>query len=166
MRDVVVKHHPAFTASPDLQRYGLTNPDIFNIERLIEESLAAVGGYDFVDEPGRDFNDHWNSDSKTTTVIPDGHSRTAVISSIENKIGSLRITIYNPWKDSVDYAYIPRKAVKELSEPNYGKASYKEKIRSRWNQRFDYYNRIEEFRVKTFEELALAEGWQTGHLVL
>lgn len=158
MRDVIIKYHPEFSRSADLQRYGLKHPEIFNCERLIEECLAAVGGYDFVDEAGRDFNDDWNSDSKTTTVIPDGHSRTAVISGLENKIGSLRITIYNPFKDAVDFAYIPRRDVARLKERSYGKSFYKEKIRGRWSEKFDHYNSLEDFRVSTFEALAQAVG--------
>ena len=119
---------------------------------------VSLHGYDFVDEDGRDFNDRWNSDSKTTTVIPDGNSRTAVISSIENKIGSLRVTIYNPFKNAVDFMYIPHREVQILKEPNYGKNSYKEKIRARWSERKDYYNSCHDFLVSSFEKLALAGG--------
>lgn len=158
MRDVIVKYHPEFRKSKDLQRYGLTHASIFNIERLVEESLSSVGGYDFVDETGRDFNDSWNSDSKTTTVIPDGSSKTAIVSSLENKIGSLRITIYNPFKESIDFMYIPKVSVDARKEPNYGKASYKEKLRIRWNAAADRYNAFEIFRLSSFEELACAQG--------
>jgi hypothetical protein len=157
MRDVICIYHPEFRASKDLRRYGMKHPDIFNVERLIEESLAAVGGYDFVDEAGRDFNDRGNSDSKTTTVIPDGNSKTAVINSVENKIGSLRVTIYNPFKESLDFMYIPRNKVQILKEPCYGKGGVnKEKLRIRWNQAKDYYNSFEDYRVKSFQELATA----------
>lgn len=158
MRDVVCVYHPEFRASKDLRKYGLAHADIFNIERLIEESLAAVGGYDFVDETGRDFNDQWNSDSKTTTVLQDGRSKTAIIGSVENKIGSLRVTIYNPFKDGVDFAYVPKWGVERLREPSYGKNAYKERIRARWNATSDHYNSLEGFRVKNFEALACAGG--------
>jgi hypothetical protein len=132
---------------------------IFNIERLIEESLAAVGGYNFVDETGRDFDCKWNSDSKTVTVIPDGKARTAVIGSIENKIGSLRITIYNPFKETLDFMYIPRKQVQLRKECCYGKTgANKEKLRIRWNLANDHYNAFDEFLVKDFKELATAGG--------
>ena len=159
IRDVISKYHPEFCKSADLCRYALQNPTIFNVERLIEESLAAVGGYDFVDEAGRDFNCQWNSDSKTTTVIQDGHSKTAIITSIESKIGSLRVTIYNPFRDRVDFMYIPRREVVALSEPCYGrKAAAKEKLRARWNESGDHYNLFNIFRKKSFEDLALAGG--------
>lgn len=158
MRDVICRYHPAFVQSSDLRKYGLAHAEIFNVERLIEESLAAVGGYDFVDEAGRDFNDRWNSDSKTTTVIPDGASKTAIITGVENKIGSLRVTVYNPFKDSVDFLYIPRVSVAAIKECCYGKSAYKEKIRARWNANKDYYNSCERFRIGSFEELATMGG--------
>ena len=158
MRDVVCRYHPEFVKSKDLRRYGLAHAEIFNIERLIEESLAHVGGYDFVDEDGRDFNDPWNSDSKTTTVILDGHSKSLSIGSVENKIGSLRVTIYNPFKDSVDFMYIPRVSVQAIKEPSYGKNAYKERIRTRWNESKDHYNSCNCFRVGSFEELAKMGG--------
>ena len=159
MRDVICIYHPEFRKSKDLQRYGMKHSAIFNIERLIEESLAVVGGYNFVDETGRDFDCKWNSDSKTATVIPDGKARTAVIGSIENKIGSLRITIYNPFKESLDYMYIPRKQVQLLKECCYGKTgANKEKLRIRWNLANDHYNGFDQFLVKDFKELATAGG--------
>jgi len=158
IRDVINLYHPEFVNTPALKHYALKNPDIFNVERLIEESLAAVGGYDFVNEYGRDFNDCNDSDSKTTSVIPDGNSKTAIISGIENKIGSLRVTIYNAFKDSVDFMYIPWSEWQEMKEPSYGKNVYKEKIRARWNQKKDYYNSCEHFRVGSFKELATIQG--------
>ena len=159
MRDVICEYHPEFRKSKDLQAYGIKHADIFNVERLIEESLAAVGGYDFVDEAGRDFNDKWNSDSKTTTVIPDGKSKTAVIGGIENKIGSLRVTIYNPFKERLDFMYIPRHSVQRLKEPCYGKGGVnKEKLRMRWNTANDHYNGFDMFLTKDFKELATIGG--------
>ena len=158
IRDVIIKYHPSFIKSPDLCNYGLANPDIFNVERLIEEALAHNGGYNFINEAGRDYDDRWNSDCKTTTVIADGNSKTAIISSVENKIGSLRITIYNPFKDAVDFMYIPKKSVALLKEPSYGKNSYKEKIRARWNANTDYYNSCDKFRVDSFKKLATIGG--------
>jgi len=160
MRDVITKTHPAFKASADLVSYGIKHSEIFNCERLIEESLAVEGGYDFVDEDGYDFNDAYRSDSKTVTVIPDGKSKTAVVGSVENKIGSLRITIYNPFKGSLDFMYIPYRRWQGLKEQCYGRSGgSKEKLRIRWNQANDYYNGgFDEFLVKDFKALATARG--------
>ena len=155
MRDVVTKYHPKFKNSKDLREYGLEHPEMFNCERLVEETLAFIGGYNFVDEVGRDFDDIDNSDSKTVTVQP---SRPIMeINGVENKIGSLRITIFNPIKESLDYMYVPKSDLKYLKEPCYGKMKHKERLKTSYNSLYDSYNRLEKFRIKSFKELANAK---------
>jgi len=157
MRDIISKYHPEFRDSKNtsLQKYALKNPDIFNCERLIEETLAAVGGYNFVNETGRDFDCPYNSDSKTTSL---GCGSGFQILGVENKIGSLRITVYNPYKDRLDFLYMPYSSVQFYKEVSYGKNQFKERVRGKWNQNNDHYNRLERFRVHTFEDLARASG--------
>lgn len=162
MKDIIVKYHPEFTASKDLQNYGLKYPQIFNIERLVEESLAAVGGYNFVDETGRDFDDPCNSDSKTVTVVNNSNTRESkmiIIANVHTKIGSLRVTVYNPYKDSVDFIYLPKSAVdyhKERDGAKTRESGDLQRIRTTWNHKKDHYNKLEDFRVTSFETLAKA----------
>lgn len=156
MRDVICRYHPEFKKSKDLQRYGLTYPDIFNCERLVEEALAAIGGYKFVDEAGRDFDCPYNSDSKTTTVA--SYDRQVQIGSIENKIGSLRVTIYNPFLQSLAFMYIPKKDWTALKTACYGKNFHKERLRFTWNDVSNHYNGFHKFLVKDFKALATACG--------
>lgn len=158
MTEIVCQHHPEFIACKDLTRYGLKHPEIFNIERLVEESLAHRGNYKFVDEDGYDFTDL--SDSKTVTVVNNGGKKQAkvvIIQNVENKIGALRTTVYNPYNDSVAYFYIPKRDVRLLKE-NSGTAgsqyTQKERIRTSWSSSRDHYNRLENYRVNTFQELA------------
>ena len=150
MRDVIGIYHPAFRKSQDLCAYGMNHPDIFNVERLVEESLAAVGPYEFVNEYGYDFTDL--SDSKTATVAGNNYM---AIGSVESKVGALRVTIYNPHKQALDYMYLPFKAWQQLKECSYGKNEHKDRLRVRWNATHDHYNRFERFRLNTFKELAL-----------
>jgi hypothetical protein len=162
MEQIVCKYHPEFKKSKDLQMYGMKHAEIFNIERLIEESLASVGGYDFVDEDGRDFNCAYNSDSKTVSVVNNGsQSKVIIIQSVENKIGSLRVTIYNPFNNGIDFMYIPKKGVQNQME-NAGtqgnENKIKQRIRTSWNERYDDYNKLEQYRVASFIELATARG--------
>ena len=126
--------------------------DSFNVERLIEESLAAVGPYRFVDEEGYDFTDF--SDSKTTTI--NANTRTGTIGSVETKIGALRITAYNPFKDAADYFYVSKRDMKYVKSPCYGNNDHKERILFRWTEKGDNYNMFEDYRVRSFEELARA----------
>ena len=165
MRDVICPYHPDFRKSKDLRHYGMKHSDLFNAEKLVEHCLAAVGGYDFVDEVGRDFNDRWNSDSKTATVIPDGKYWSATVQGVENKIGSLRVIIYNPFKKSddgsrgaLDFMYIPHREVQLLKSPCYGKNASKERLVMSWYLSKDYYSRFDRFIVEDFTELATAGG--------
>jgi hypothetical protein len=152
MRDVICIYHPRFRNSPDIKRFGLECPEHFNIERLIEESLAAVGPYRFVDEDGYDFSDL--SDSKTTTI--NANTRVATISNVETKIGALRITAYNPFKESVDYFYVSKRDLKYVKSPCYGVHDHKERIKFTYSSRGDAYGMFEDYRVKSFTELAKA----------
>ena len=152
MRDVICVYHPSFASSPDLQKFGLEMPERFNIERLIEETLAAVGPYQFVDEEGYDFTDL--SDSKTTTI--NANTRVGTIGSVETKIGALRITAYNPFKDAADFFYVSKRNLKYVKSPCYGVNDHKERIRFTYSKNGDTYGLLEDHRVETFRELALA----------
>jgi len=155
MRDIVCKYHPEFRKSSDLRRFGLKHNDIFNIERLIEESLAAVGGYDFVDAEGYDFTDY--SDSKTTSVNQKTHY--VEVNNVETKIGALRITAYNPFKDSADYFFVPRCDLEHLKRPCYGVNEHKQRIKFSYSSvKENYYGYFEDYRVGSFKELAQAKG--------
>jgi hypothetical protein len=154
MRDVICIYHPEFRNSKDLRAYGIKHPDIFNIERLIEESLAAVGNMKFVDADGYDFLPCY-SDSKTTSI--NATTRVGSIGSVETKIGALRITAYNPFKQSADYFYVSKRDMKYVKSPCYGNNDHKERIRFTYNKKGDNYNMFEDYRVRSFEELACAK---------
>ena len=153
MRDLITQHHPEFLNNPSLTAYALQRPDLFNVERLVEEALAHVGGYEFLDADGYDFSDY--SDSKTATVAD--YDRVLAIGSVECKIGALRITAYNPHKDSLDYFFLPKTAVARHREVSYGKSEHKQRLRATWNEAQDHYNKFERYRVRTFEALAQAK---------
>ena len=153
MRDVICIYHPEFRKSRDLQSYGLKHPDIFNVERLIEESLAAVGNYLLVDREGYDFSDY--SDSKTTTV--NLNSRVGTVGSVETKIGALRITAYNPFKNTADYFFVSRQDLKHVKSPCYGVNDHKERIKFTYSKKSDSYGMFEDYRVDNFKELARAK---------
>ena len=155
MRDVVCQYHPEFRKSADLCLYGLKHNDIFNIERLVEESLAALGSYKFVDEEGYDFTDY--SDSKTTSV--NQKTYVVTISSVETKIGALRITAYNPFKEAADYFFVPKSDLSRVKRACYGVHEHKERIVFTYSKiHEDDYGWFEDYRVGSFKELACAKG--------
>lgn len=158
MRDIITKYHPRFSSCPEYQKFGLEMAEVLNVEKLFEECLAEVGGYNRIDEAGRDFDDIHNSDSKTCTVIgydkyTHKHFR-AEIGSVETKIGSLRIAIFNPYNDCIDFAYIPKQYVPSVTSKCYGKNSHKRRIDITWSPDRDHYNKFERFRVSNFADLA------------
>jgi len=150
LRDVIIPTLPELFPTEAAKSYALTNPHIYNVEHLVELCLAKVGGYDFVDAEGYDFTDY--SDSKTASV----NEKTLVVSvsSIETKIGSLRICVYNPIADRVDFFYMTNREMKTYALDCAGKQSHKQRLLMRWNAGRDDYNSFEQFRVASFEELA------------
>lgn len=154
MRDVIIKHHPRFRKNPSLCQHGLESPDDFNIEHLVELTLAEVGGLRFVNQAGYDFLPDY-SDSKTVSV--NENTRKAEIHSVENKIGALRITAYNPHTHSVDFFFVPHRDLLEIKLPCYGVSAHKERVMFTYSEP-GHYNSFENFRVNSFKELAKARG--------
>ena len=116
-----------------------------------------MGGYKLVNEAGRDFDD--NSDSKTVTLIQHGKTWSGMIRGVQNKIGSLRVIIYNPFKNRVDFMYIPHQAIKWHKERTYGKTHESNRlIRIYWSQINDSYNDFNPYRMLSFQKLAQATG--------
>jgi len=135
------------------RRLALAHPNAYNVEHLVEIALSEVGGYPFVDADGYDFTDEDYSDSKTCTLR--SRDNTFTINKIENKVGSFRIVIYNEIKDDLDYIYLTSEGVCKWRESGYlNKKPWEERIRTRWNEEKDSYNKLEMYRVNSFVELA------------
>ncbi len=153
LREIVFPHHPAFQ-NPQVQTFALANPEVYNIERLIELTLAHVGGMKFVDEVGYDFLPDY-SDSKTVSVNKDSYK--AEFSGVENKIGALRVTVYNPITDTVAFFFLPKRQVRAVKRDCYGVNSHKERIVFSYSRvHSDSYGYFDDYRVTTFRELARA----------
>lgn len=155
LSDIIFPHLHVFKNNTDLQSHYLTivkqYPKSIDVENLIEHALAECGGYNFIDDEYRDFDDPDDSDSKTVTI--NRWSRKFEVGSIENKIGSIRLTLYNPILSSVAYMYIPRIAVSLLSRACYGKQSHKKRLQGTWSL-INGYNMFNPYIVDTFKELA------------
>lgn len=154
-RDIVFLHHPEFVRSPRLRKLAQTQPEIFNVERLVELCMSSVGGYDFLDADGYDFSD-W-SDSKTATIGL--NDSVAVVGNIlgrgkqgELKVGDLRVVLYNPFKQRLDYYFMPKAEwdqIRESGEANKGK------LRATYNPQQDTIYKWKQWQCDSFEQLAL-----------
>ena len=162
MRDVISIYHPEFRKSKDLRAYGMKHPDIFNVERLIEESLAAVGPYKFIDGDHADFSD--GTDSKTASIrvnpaVAGGNSHLGEISGVETagggrKAGALRCTVYNPHKDSLKFYFLPKsmwsRHITIHPSSGVGKVMYS------YHKPYDHIVKFHGHECSSFEELARA----------
>jgi len=151
LRDIVFPHLPAFNDKV-IQKFALANPEAFNIERLVELTLAHVGKMQFVDAEGYDFLPDY-SDSKTVTV--NATRFTAEIGSVESKIGALRISAYNPVNESMAYFFVPKIELNRIKLPCYGVNEHKERVRFTYSTVYeDSYGYFDEYRVDSFRHLA------------
>jgi hypothetical protein len=162
MRDVICVYHPEFRKSKDLQAYGLKHSDIFNVERLIEESLAAVGPYQFINGDHADFSD--GTDSKTASIRvnpikPGTNSHKGEISGVETagggqKAGALRCTIFNPHTDSLKFYFLPKSMWSRniTIHPSSGVG----KIMYTYHRPYDHIVKFHGHECSSFEELARA----------
>ena len=162
MRDVICLNHPRFKRSKDLRKYGLDQPHLFNVTRLVEESLAAIGGYKFIDSDHSDFDD--GSDSKTASIRKNsktsgGNSFLGEISAVSSaagilKEGALRCTIYNPHEDGLRYYFLPKDMWREhiTLHPTSGLG----KIIFSYNKLKNSIKLLDDYRLGTFKEMAEA----------
>ena len=152
LRDIIFEHLPELFPTKSSRQLALKTPKAFNVEHLVEIALerASTGSYEFVDRDGYDFTDF--SDSKTATIS--SSEQRCTVNSLENKIGAIRLCVYNGYRDKVDYFFFDTDAVSRLGEPSYGKHAYKVRMRSGYNVYADTYSKFEPYRVATFSELA------------
>lgn len=159
LREIAYKHHPGYMNTDILfqrQQLVIVNsyPKSVDVENITEIALAYRGGYNFVDLKSQDFDDIDKSDSKTGTI--NIVSRKVEIGGIANKIGALRLSIWNPILDVVDFMFLPYASWKHgYANKCYGKNTEgKLRLQMTWDPKKNSYNRFEIFRLMDFEELA------------
>jgi hypothetical protein len=126
-----------------------------NCEFLIEECISKVGNIGHTSRHGMDLVD--GSDVKTATLHTNfkryrngvqkiyEHYYATRIKNVENKIDLLRCIIFNPLHDRLDFLLF------KLSEIEFDRT--KSNVTVTYNSQKNSYGRLEQFRVKTFEEL-------------
>lgn len=166
---IVHKYHPDFK-SPALLHQVRQHPRIFNIEHLIELTMAEVGGYKFIDAEHCDFDD--GTECKTGSVSPNpvkfGYSShrleisNVISSGGKIKSGDIRIVLYNPVKGGVDYFYIPQYRLASIGI-NRHPTTKMGRIFASYNREKDYIPKLEPFRCKTFLEVATTTATKQFH---
>ena len=164
MRDVICVYHPRFRNSPEIKRFGLECPDHFNVEKLVEESLAAVGPYYFVDEDHYDFSDFTDAKTASIRLNPKKagcNTFQGEISGVQTagggqKYGALRCIIYNPHKPDggLKYYFLPPSFWKNYITIH--PTSKTGKVEYTYNRVHDKIIKFQGYECVNFEELALA----------
>ena len=152
MKEIVCKYHPDFMNNKGMKKFAMENSRLFDIERLVELTLAHTGGLEFVDAAGYDYDDM--SDSKTTSV--NTITNTVEVMGVENKIGALRICIYNPKISRIYYMFIPAADVPSVRRRCFGVNDHKQRLRFKWSGQYtDHYNSFEQYRISDFVTMSL-----------
>lgn len=150
LRDIACKHIDRYSNSwPVIQHHWRD----FNVEHLVEQAMCELGGYEFVDQHHYDNSDY--SDTKTASI--NTHDRFATVGSIlsrdggQPKAGDLRVVLYNPYYERLDYYFMPRSGWESIRE--YGAAN-RNKLRAKYNPEQDRVHKWDQWRVSSFRELA------------
>lgn len=159
-KNIVNKYHPDFSSTSLLAQVK-NHPQIFNIEHLIELTMAHIGGYDFVDAAHCDFSD--GTECKTGSVSPNPvkqgrNSYRLEISNIVSpggsiKEGDVRAVIYNPHTGSQTYYYIPQNRLTDLGI-NYHPTTGIGRIFATWNRITNKIPKLEAYKVDSFMQVA------------
>ena len=127
--------------------------EFFNPERIVEQTMAQLGDYDYIDATGYDNTDY--SETKTGTLRR--HDRTATISGIITahsrtpKVGDIRAVIYNEFTESLDYFFLPKAYWETIRE--HGKSN-SDILRARYSEESDTIHKWAQHRKDSFLELA------------
>ena len=106
IREIIWDHHPTFKDS--FKSVEKINYDWFNTSKLLEESMAHVGGYELIDTKHADFSD--GSDCKTGTIGKKRHGNLSRVTSNAGapKFGMLRIVLYNSITYGLHFYALPK----------------------------------------------------------
>lgn len=161
IKKIISVYHPIYSKNHEFRQHLLQNPDHFNAERLVEECLAAVGGYEFIDQPHYDFSDM--SDSKTASIYS---SNKGEISNVQTaggtmKVGALRCIIYNPHNqydsdDDLLFYFLPESMWSDLCITRHPTTKLG-KIQFTYNPDLNDIKKFMGYKVSSFEELAKAK---------
>jgi hypothetical protein len=151
LNEIVAKYFP---------KYKDSDPFDLNIERMIEKCIAKESGLTWIGDDGLpyDFKED-RSDAKTgccrINLSKKGYeSCSGEIAGVENKVGDLRVVIYNEARRTCDFFLIPHKMIKSFAAWGYGQNEKKMRINFSYSMRNDTYSKgLEVFRKSSFKEI-------------
>lgn len=159
-KDIVREYNTTFNM-PEIWQAVEKHPKIFNIEHLVELTMAEVGGYEFIDAEHCDFSD--GSESKTSSVSPNPTSAgrntyrweisNVISSGGKSKSGPIRLVLYNPHTEQCTYYFIPETQFENLGI-NVHPTTNVGRIFGTWNSKTNRIGKLVDFELPNFETLA------------
>ena len=152
LKDIAHQHLPEYQVGKQLPTL-LNNWRHYNVEHIVEDAMAHVGGFEYVNQAHYDNTDY--SETKTGTCRQ--HDRTATISGIISrhsktpKAGDIRAVIYNEFTQKLDYFFMPKADWELMREHGDANCSI---LRTKYQPHTDTYTKWERFRIKDFDTLA------------
>lgn len=166
LRDFVIPNLSMFKdyTAAQIQRV-LDDPRAYNVEYLVEKTVAEMGGLVYTDSDHSDYSD--GSDCKTGSIKPPfrgGNSCNVEISavarkgqqSIAYKAGDLRVLIYNPHKNECRFYFVPKWWW--MNNINFHSSTGVGRIKATYNKKTDRIEKWEQFRCATAQEWALMKS--------
>lgn len=160
MKEVICPYHPLFSKFPDISILGSSNPELFNVEMLVEQTMAHIGSYEFINAAHADFSDE--SDCKTASICltPSREGQNTYRGRIdrvtsaggESKRGALRCIVYNPHSHSLKYYFLPKE--KWIQHVALHPTSKIGSIRFSYNIKNDTIVKFDGYECNSFHELA------------
>jgi len=161
MSEIVAKYHPRFRKA-DTKALALSMPEVFHTPLLVEQSMAAVGGYKFIDGEHCDFDDGSECKTASIRVNGSGTSVNSFATEISNvispggvyKSGDIRLVMFNPHTNGLEYYFLPWEDWTEMKinihpTTNYGR------IMTTYNKSKNTIKLLNDFKISTFRQLAL-----------
>lgn len=162
LEDCVFPYHPEFKRSSSMRKFAAGYPELFNLEGLVERTMAILGDYEFIDSAHCDFPD--GTDCKTASIRQrpqkeGSQSHLGEISNVETagggqKRGALRCVVYCAPRDRLDYYLLPKGFWSEII--TYHPSSSIGKVMFSYHKGLDQIRKFEPFRLSSFKELACA----------
>lgn len=154
LTEVIFKYHPCFKHNILLRMIGRKYSNMFNVELMIEDCLASVGGYNVTNKHHSDFDDIALSDSKTCSIYKSAYGEISGVATSAGvlKSGSLRCIIYNPFTNKLMYYYLPKDVWKKwvCVHPT----TKKGRIRFNYNIEKNIIPKFKGYECSSFKELA------------
>lgn len=164
MQEIIFPYHPD-CKDPVIQAWMLRNSGVVDCPKLVEECAASVSNLTFVDQDGYDFVDPHGvtSENKTASISDVGDAKITNVCHFAsdgsvNLKSSLRVQLYNPWRNKLHYLFIPQSSLANPMSVTIYKYKGVGFLKSRYNSDLDHLNSLQKWVVPSYVTLMNIPG--------